>query len=173
MSWYVTTIWVSCSTYTRQNPGCSGVLFATPLDVWGKSEEMFNGCFTINVVKEIAPALNMAERRSKSKPIKMEKNGRELNQRVLTVHVSVHKVNHGKQVGNLIEDETMALRHELPSSKFSRVYVQANYKSDRTIQRVIKLVKDQNVAVISRLHPPWREKLKWFSVDAQGLLFID
>ena len=53
------------------------------------------------------------------------------------------------------------------------MYVQANHENDRTIQKVIKLVKELVVAVILCLPSPWREKFNSFSVDTQGLLFMD
>ena len=71
------------------------------------------------------------------------------------------------------ESETMVDQRDLANSKISNVYVQANYQSDKTIQKIIRLVKDRNVAVISRLPPPWSEKLNSFSVNEKGLSFMD
>ena len=41
------------------------------------------------------------------------------------------------------------------------------------IQKVINLVQNKNSAVIARLPPPWREKFNSFSVDSNGLLYMD
>ena len=61
----------------------------------------------------------------------------------------------------------------LTNSKISQVYIQANYENDKVIQKVIRLVKEKNTTVISRLPPPWREKFPSFSVNEKGLLFMD
>ena len=98
---------------------------------------------------------------------------KELNTQVLTVHASVHKSNQSKQAAKIQEGQTMAEQRNLANSKISNVYVQANCESDKTIQKVIRLVKDRNSSVISRLPPPWREKFNSFSVDEKGLLFMD
>ena len=135
-----------------------------------KAEELFNNWFTINVIDGITPTLNKAMRAESAKPIKSQNRNKESNTQVLTVHASVHTLTQSKQVDQLKDTEKMA---DLANSKISKVYVQANYESDKTIQKVIRLVKDRNVAVISRLPPPWREKFNSFSVDEKGLLFMD
>ena len=121
-----------------------------------KAEELFNNWFTINVIDGITPTLNKAKRAESAKPIKSQKRNKESNTQVLTVHASVHTFTRSKQVNQLQDTEKMA---DLANSKISKVYVQANYESDKTIQKVIRLVNDRNVAVISRLPPPWRESL--------------
>ena len=61
----------------------------------------------------------------------------------------------------------------LAISKISQLYIQPNYENDKVIQKVFRLVKEKNSAVISRLPPPWREKLTSFSVNEKDLLFMD
>ena len=108
-----------------------------------------------------------------AKPIRSQNGEKELNTQVLTVHASVHKSNQSKQVSKIQESQTMAEQRNLANSKISNVYVHANYESDKTIQKVIRLVKDRKSSVISRLPPPRREKFNSFSVDEKGLLFMD
>ena len=48
----------------------------------------------------------------------------------------------------------MASNNELSTSKTSNVYIQANAENDRTIQKVINLVRNRNNAIIARLSPP-------------------
>ena len=67
----------------------------------------------------------------------------------------------------------MAEAKDLTKSKISSVYVKAIAENDRTIQKVINLVLNKNTAVIARLPPPWREKFNSFSVDSNGLLYMD
>ena len=138
-----------------------------------KAEEMFKNWFTINVIDGITPTLNKAKQINVAKPIRSQNGEKELNTQVLTVHASVHKFNQSKQVAKLQEGQTMAEQRNLANSKISNVYVQANYESDKTIQKGIRLVKDRNASAISRLPPPWREKFNSFSVDEKGLLFMD
>ena len=135
-----------------------------------KAEELFNNWFNLNVIDGITPALNKAKRAESAKPIKSQNRNKESNTQVLTVHASVHTLTQSKQVDQLQNIEKMA---DLANSKISKVYVQAKYESDKTIQKVIRLVKDRNVAVISRLPPPWRKKFNSFSVDEKSLLFMD
>ena len=89
-----------------------------------------------------------------AKPIRLPNGEKELNTQVLTVHAPLHKLNQSKRVDKLQESETLAEQLDLANSKISKVYVQANYESEKTIQEIIRLVKDRNVAVISRLPPP-------------------
>ena len=138
-----------------------------------KAEEIFNNWFTINVIDGITPTLNKAKRTNVAKRIRSQIGEKELNTQVLTAHAPVHKLNQSKQVEKLQKSETMAEQLDSANSKISNVYVQANYESDKTIQNIIRLVKDRNVAVISRLPPPWREKFNSFSVNKKGLLFMD
>ena len=62
---------------------------------------------------------------------------------------------------------------ELSSSRISKVYVRANYDKDRTLQKIIGLLKERNATQISRLPPPWREKLNSLSLDNNGLLYME
>ena len=103
----------------------------------------------------------------------MQESEKRLNTKVLTVHEPVHNLSQSEQVAKLPESKLMACRNDLAKSRISRLYVQANYEADKTIQKIIKLVKERNAAVISRLPPPWREKFNAFSIDNQGLLYMD
>ena len=155
--------------------GMAGYLSRHPSPYEGnveKVEEMFNKWFTFNVINEIKPTLNKAKRTIESKLINSQNSEKELNTQVLTVHASVHKVNQSKQVDKLAESKTMAEQHDLENSKMSTVCVQANYEMNKTIQKVIRLVKDREVAVISLLPPKWREKFNSFIVHENGLLFM-
>ena len=133
-----------------------------------KAEEMFNNWFTINVIDGITSTLNKAKRTNVPKPIRSLNGEKELNTQVLTVHAPVHKLNQSKQVEKLQESETMAEQLDLANSKISKVYVQANYQSDKTFHKIIILVRGRVLALISRLPPPWREKFNSFSVDKKG-----
>ena len=121
-----------------------------------KAEELFNNWFTINVIDGITPTLNKAKRAESAKPIKSQNRNNESNTQVSTIHASVHTLTQSNQVDKLQDIEKMA---DLANSKISKVYVQANYDSDKTIQKVIRLVKDRNVAVISRLSPSMEGKV--------------
>ena len=49
----------------------------------------------------------------------------------------------------------------------------ANYSADKTIQRVIAIVKNYNETAVSRLPPPCREKFQSFSIDERNFLYMD
>ena len=49
----------------------------------------------------------------------------------------------------------------------------ANYHADKTIQKVISIVKNYNRTPVSRLPSPWREKFQSFSVDEREFLYMD
>ena len=100
-----------------------------------KAEEMLN----IIVIDGITPTLIKAKQTNVAK---------QLNTQVLTVHAPVHKLNQSKQVEKLQESEKLEEQLNLANSKRSNVYVQAKYESEKTIQKIIRLVKDLNVAVI-------------------------
>ena len=102
----------------------------------------------------------------------MQESEKRLNTKVLTVHEPVHNLSQSEQVAKLPESKLMACRNDLANSRISRFYVQANYEADKTIQKVIKLVKERNATVVSRLPPPWREKFNAFSIDIQVVVFL-
>ena len=62
---------------------------------------------------------------------------------------------------------------DLSPSRISKVYVRANYDKDRTLQKIIGLLKERNATQISRLPPPWREKFNSLSLDNNGLLYLE
>ena len=67
----------------------------------------------------------------------------------------------------------MTSESDLADSRISKVYIQANYENDKIIRKIVRLVKKKNTTIVSRLPPPWREKFPSFSVNEQGLLFMD
>ena len=123
---------------------------------------------------ELSPKLpRLADQR---KPIKMRESvkvKRTNASGVLTVHEPVQTINLRREVAKTPISETMAEFKDLSNSKISNDYVKANAENDRTIQKVIQLVRNRNNAVIARLPPPWRERFNSFAVDANGLLYMD
>ena len=67
----------------------------------------------------------------------------------------------------------MAENKDLSKSRITSCYVKANAKNDPVIQNIIILVQNKYTAIIARLLPPWREKLDSFSVEYNGLLYMD
>lgn len=55
----------------------------------------------------------------------------------------------------------------------NKSFLPANYEADKTLQKVIELVKRREGAKISRLPNPWRERFNAFSVDDQNFLYRD
>ena len=49
----------------------------------------------------------------------------------------------------------------------------ANYHADKTVQKVISIVKNYNRTAVSRLPSPLREKFQSFSVDERDFLYMD
>ena len=49
----------------------------------------------------------------------------------------------------------------------------ANYAADKTIQRVIAIIKKYNKTAVNRLPPPWREKFQSFFLDSRDFLYMD
>ena len=78
-----------------------------------------------------------------------------------------------KQNVKVPTNDKMAETKDLSISKISQNYVQANYENNRNIQKINRVTKDKNPAVISRLPPPWREKFSSFSLDSKNLLYMD
>ena len=140
-----------------------------------KAEEMFNSWFTTNVVDEIVPPLNR-KLANKNEPITIKiesKRNLSVNDSVLTVHTPTQSNTISKQNVKVPTSDKMAEAKELSKSKNSQTYVQANYENDRNIQKIIRIIKDKNPAVTSRLPPPWREKFNSFSLDSKNLLYMD
>ena len=140
-----------------------------------KAEEMFNSWFTINVVDEIVPPLNR-KLSNKNEPLRIKiesKRNASVNDSVLTVYTPTQSNTISKQNEKVPTSDRMAEAKYLSKSKISQNYVQANYENDRNIQKIIRLIKDKNPAVISHLPPPWREKFNSFSLDSKNLLYMD
>ena len=96
-----------------------------------------------------------------------------MNDSVLTVHTPTQSNTISKHNVKVPTSDKLAEAKDLSKSKISQNYVQANYENDRNIQKIIRLIKDKNPAVISRLPPPWREKFNSFSLDSKNLLYMD
>ena len=136
---------------------------------------MFNSLFTINVVDEIVPPLNR-KFANQNEPIRTKIEGKRnvsVNESVLTVHTPTQSSIISKQSAKVPISGKMAEEKDLSKSKISQNYVQANYENDRNIQKIIRVIRDKNPAVISRLPPPWREKFNSFSLDSKKLLYMD
>ena len=126
---------------------------------------MFNNSFTVSVVNGNVPTINKAALAKTNEPMRAQKNRKEANvtkREVLTIHAPLHKLNKCKQIDPSKQAFKLADESNLANSKISEVYFQANYENDKTIQKVIRLVK--KTAIVSRLLPHWREKFPSFSV---------
>ena len=140
-----------------------------------KAEEMFNSWFTINVVDEIVPPLSR-KLANKNEPIRIKiesKRNVSVNDSVLKVHTPTQSSVISKQKVKVPINDKMAEAKDLSKSKNSENYVQAYYENDRNIQKIIRLIKDKNPAVITRLPPPWREKFNSFSLVSKKILYMD
>ena len=136
---------------------------------------MFNTCFKISVVKEFVPTIFKTSLAKMNEPLRAQQNCKEANvtkREVLTIHAPLHKLEKRKQVDPPEQASKMANESNLANSKISEVYNHANYEKTKLF-RVIRLVSNKNTAIVSRVPPPWREKSPSFSVNEQGLLFMD
>ena len=73
---------------------------------------------------------------------------------MLTVHTPTQSSVISKQNSKVPVSGKMSEEKDLSKSKISQNYVQANYENNRNIQKIIRLIKDENPAVISSLPPP-------------------
>ena len=139
-----------------------------------RAEEMFDSLFTINVVNEIVPPLSR-KLANENEPIRTKIEGKKnssVKESVLTVHTPMQSSVICKQNTKVPISGKMSEERDLSQSKISQNYVQANYENDCNIQKIIRLIKDKNPAVISRLPPPCREKFNSFSLDSKNLLYM-
>ena len=112
-----------------------------------KSDEMFNNWFTINVVADVAPKSNEAVLANPNKPIRTQKAAAEeieARNEILTVHASKHTLIDNNQVDLNKQKPSMASEQITSNSRINQIYIQANYEADKTIQKVIKLVKEKH-----------------------------
>ena len=129
----------------------------------------------MNVVKEITPEMKrLANWRKRIKSQESKKAQPTRTNKNWSVHAPMQTVSELEKT-NLVDKQltAMAEANDLTKSKISSVYIKADAEIDRTIQKVINLVLNKNTAVIARLPPPWREKFNSFSVDSNGLLYMD
>ena len=128
-----------------------------------KAEEMFNSWFTINVVDEIVPQLSR-KLANKNEPIRIRIEGKRnasVNESVLTVHTPTQSSVISKQNSKVPVSGKMSEKKDLSKSKISQNYVQANYENDRNIQKIIRLIKDKNPAVIFCLPSPLEREIRF------------
>ena len=158
------------------------MLFA--LMLFGKS--LFKGWFTITA-EEVTKGKEQTLLTKRNGPIKTRDSYSTKRKvhvwdesvNILTIVISVpnHKLDQNGKLNsnaNSIEmDNFNETDQELSSSRISKVYVRANYDKDRTLQKIIGLLKERNATQISRLPPPWREKFNSLSLDNNGLLYME
>ena len=140
-----------------------------------KAEELFTDWFTMNVVKEITSEMKqLADLRKPTRSQESKKVQLKRANRILSVHAPM-QTNSEFEKAKIVDKQLieMAEAKDLTKSKTSSVYVKTNTENDRTIQKVINLVLNKNTAVIARLPPPWREKFNSFSVDSNGVSYMD
>ena len=58
-------------------------------------------------------------------------------------------------------------------SKLNEKLLPANYAADKTIQKIIAIIKSYNRTAVSRLPSPWRQNFQSFSLDERGFLYRD
>ena len=78
--------------------------------------------------------------------MRAQKNCKEANvtiREVLTIDAPLHKLNKRKQLDPSKQASKMTDESTLANSKISKVYIQANYENDKTLQKVIRPVKKQ------------------------------
>ena len=140
-----------------------------------KAEEMFNSWFTMNLVDEIVPSLSRKVA-NENRPIRIEKEGKgklSVEESALTVHTPMQSSGIYKQMNKVPISGKRSKDRDLSKFKVSQNYEQANYENDRIVRKIIRLVRDKNPAVISRLPPAWREKFISFGLDSKNHLYMD
>ena len=119
---------------------------------------MFNTWFTVGVVNEIVPTIYKAALAKTNEPMRAQRNRKEANvtkREFLTIHAPLHKLEKRKQVDPPKQASKVANESNLANLKINRVYIQANNENDKIVQEVIRLVKNKNTAIVSRLPSPW------------------
>ena len=142
-----------------------------------KAEMLWNEWFTVNSVNSLFDVLDSSAKvsgRSEAAEMNDEK-------------ASVNHVNEAKSKQPIKSQEQRKPREtskiscsvnklkarmdQSPSIRaLNEKLLPANYAADKTIQRIIAIVKSYNRTAVSRLPSPWREKFQWFSLDARGFL---
>ena len=127
---------------------------------------MLNSWFTINVVDENVPPLSR-KLANENEPIRIKIEGKRnssVKKSVVTVHTPMQSSGISKQNTKVQISGKMSEERDLSKSKISQNYIQTNYENDRNIRKIIRLIKDKNPAVISRLPPPGKRnsiQLAW------------
>ena len=169
--------------------GMADYLSRHPTELQGaslKAESLWNEWFTVNSVISLKDVLedgevsSEASQASKAKQIKREVKERN----------SVNRVSEAKSRGPIKSQEARNPQ-DLSKPQFGDNYCKvnmsensalqllnekllpANYHADKTIQKVISIVKNYNRTAVSRLPSPWREKFQSFSVDEREFLYMD
>ena len=169
--------------------GMADYLSRHPTELQGaslKAESLWNEWFTVNSVNSLKDVLedgevsSEASQASKAKQIKREVKERN----------SVNRVSEAKSRGPIKSQEARNPQN-LSQPQFGDNYCKvnmsensalqllnekllpANYHADKTIQKVISIVKSYNRTAVSRLPSPWREKFQSFSVDERVFLYMD
>ena len=169
--------------------GMADYLSRHPTELQGaslKAESLWNEWFTVNSVISLKDVLedgevsSEASQASKAKQIKREVKERN----------SVNRVSEAKSRGPIKSQEARNPQ-DLSKPQFGDNYCKvnmsensalqllnekllpANYHADKTIQKVISIVKNYNRTAVSRLPSPWRGKFQSFSVDEREFLYMD
>ena len=158
--------------------GMADYLSRHPTELEGaslKAEALWNEWFTVNSVislKDVLEDETQASGQSESErmslnrinqtrtrePIRKQdkRNSRESSK----IHCAINSSKSSMSKNSAIK---------LPNEKL----LPANYFADKTIQRVIAIVKNYIKTAVSRLPSPWREKFQLFSTDDRNFLYMD
>ena len=163
---------------TGRTLGMADYLSRHPTELQGaslKAGALWNEWFTVNSVislKDVLEDGTPASRPSESERISINRinqtRAREpIRERDIRTSRESSRIHCATNLNKRRKSENSAI--ELPNEKL----LPANYFADKTIQRVIAIVKNYNNTAVSRLPPPWREKFQSFSIDERNFLYMD
>ena len=141
-----------------------------------KAEMLWNEWFTVNSVNSLIDVLDSsASERSKAAEMNDEKTSiYHVNEAKTKRPIEMQEQRNSWETSKISRSVTKlkARMSQSPSIRaISEKLLPANYAADKTIQKIIALVKNYNRTAVSRFPSPWREKFQSFSLDERVFVY--
>ena len=139
---------------------------------------LWNEWFTVNSVNSLIDVLDSgASERSNAAEMNGEKTTiNHVNEAKTKRPIKLQEQRNSRETSKISRSvtELKARMSQSPSIRaLNEKPLPANYAADKTIQKIIALVKNYNRTAVSRLPFPWREKFLSSSLDEREFLYMD
>ena len=158
--------------------GMADYLSRHPTELEGaslKAEALWNECFTVNSVNSLKDVLEdetQASGQSESERMSVNRIN-QIKTREPIRKQDKRNSRKSSKIHCVINSSKSSMSENSAIKLLNGKLLPANYFADKTIQRVIAIVKNYNKTAVSCLPSPWQEKFQSFSTDDRNSLYME